>query len=409
MANRMLELRQKRANLVAQAREVNEVAEKEARDLTAEEEQRFSALMDEADTLRKRIEREERMVAFGDEEDEPEEERRGPVTQPNGNQSAEERQMNAFRRFLPNFLAQDFRNIAPRELRALQAELDTTGGFLRPPMQFINDLLKDVDNEVMLRQWATKFSVVSAESMGVPTLETDASDAAWTSELATGAEDTAMAFGRRELHPHPLAKRIKISKKLLRSVPSVDSIVRQRLAYKFGITEEQAFMTGSGAQQPLGVFTAHANGIPTTRDVSTDNTATAITSDNLKNAKYTLKGQYWRNARWLFHRDAVKMIAKLKDGEGQYIWTDSIVTGDPDRLLGFPVYMSEYVPNTFTSALYVGLLGDFSYYWIADALTLEFQVLNELYAETNQVGLIGRLECDGAPVMAEAFVRVKLG
>jgi Phage capsid family len=57
---------------------------------------------------------------------------------------------------------------------------------------------------------------------------------------------------------------------------------------------------------------------------------------------------------------------------------------------------------------YVGLLGDFSHYWIADALSMQIQRLNELYAETNQVGFIGRLETDGAPVLEEAFVRVKL-
>lgn len=34
--------------------------------------------------------------------------------------------------------------------------------------------------------------------------------------------------------------------------------------------------------------------------------------------------------------------------------------------------------------------------------------LNELYADTNQVGFIGRLETDGAPVLEEEFVRVKL-
>jgi hypothetical protein len=35
--------------------------------------------------------------------------------------------------------------------------------------------------------------------------------------------------------------------------------------------------------------------------------------------------------------------------------------------------------------------------------------LQELYAETNQIGLIGRLESDAMPVLEEAFVRVKLG
>ena len=45
---------------------------------------------------------------------------------------------------------------------------------------------------------------------------------------------------------------------------------------------------------------------------------------------------------------------------------------------------------------------------VADALSMQIQRLNELYVETNQVGFIGRPETDGAPVLEEAFVRVKL-
>lgn len=218
-----------------------------------------------------------------------------------------------------------------------------------------------------------------------------------------------MAFGKRNLEPHPLAKRILISNKLLRaSAIQPESLVRSRLAYKFGITEEKAFLTGSGAQQPLGVFTASGDGISTSRDVSTGNSTTAFTFDGLKEAKYSLKGNYWPRARWIFHRDSVKMAAKLKDGEGRYIWEDSVRTGEPDRLLGFPVSMSEYAPNTFTTGLYVGIVGDFSQYWIADALMMAVQRLIELYAATNQVGFIGRLETDGMPVLEEAFARVTL-
>ena len=83
--------------------------------------------------------------------------------------------------------------------------------------------------------------------------------------------------------------------------------------------------------------------------------------------------------------------------------------GEPDRLLNLPVMMSEYAPSTLTASQYVGALGDFSNYWIADALDMQIQRLVELYAETNQTGFIGRMESDGMPVLAEAFVRVKLG
>ena len=95
--------------------------------------------------------------------------------------------------------------------------------------------------------------------------------------------------------------------------------------------------------------------------------------------KYDLKSQYWANSNWIFHRSAVEAISKLKDGDGQYIWQASVVGGDPDMLLGFPMLLSEYAPSTFTTGLYVGILGDFNFYHIAESLGMSVQRLEELY------------------------------
>ena len=218
-----------------------------------------------------------------------------------------------------------------------------------------------------------------------------------------------MSFGKRELHPHPAAKRILVSTFLLNNaVLSVDQIVRDQLAYKFGITQEKAFLTGSGAGQPLGVFNASPNGIDTDRDIATGNTATAIGADGLINAKYALKAQYQKTARWIFHRDAISGIRKLKNGDGEYLWQPGVVGDKPDTILELPFFISEYAQNTFTTGKYAGIIGDFSFYWIADSMEFSIQVLKELYAESNQIGYIGRMECDGQPVLSEAFVRVKL-
>jgi HK97 family phage major capsid protein len=54
------------------------------------------------------------------------------------------------------------------------------------------------------------------------------------------------------------------------------------------------------------------------------------------------------------------------------------------------------------------MLGDFSFYWIVDALDAAIQVLDQLYAESNQTGYIIRSESDAMPVLEEAFVRSKL-
>lgn len=429
----IIELRQKRAKLIADARALNDKILDERRDFTAEEQNNWDRMMADADGLKVKIDREERLASVESELGEsvfsgnrPAPEQRSGAEaiefrsramqgvsqmEPEWRNSPEWRPVLAlgsaqYRQAYGGWLRHGSMNA---ELRALQVDLDVSGGYLAAPVQFVDGLLKTVDDMVLMRQWATVYAVPNAQSLGVPTLETDPADADWTSELLTGNEDSSMAFGQRSLHPHPLAKRIKLSNKLIRMVPNSESLVRDRLGYKFGITGEKAYMTGNGVQQPLGVFVASSQGISTGRDVATDNTSTAVTFDGLTNAKYALKPQFWPRAKWLAHRDFYKMVAKLKDGDGQYLWRESVRVGEPDRLLGVPAYMSEYAPNTFTTGQYVGMIADFSNYWIADSMMMAVQRLVELYAEANQVGLIGRLESDGMPVLEEAFVRVKLG
>jgi len=416
------ELLERRANLISQAREILDLAEGENRGLSAEEEQRYDALMNDVTQLDTDVERRERLAAFEAIREQPQSGSADDYTfRCRGMQGRAMRDLlhsseewRASRgAHVPNgrfsaWMVDGVRAFAPEEQRALQADSDIYGGFLYAPMQFVDELIQAVDNLVYIRQWANIMAVPNAESLGAPSLDNDPADPTWTSELLIGSEDSTMSFGRRELQPHPLAKYIKVSRKLLRKVPSAEMLVQDRLAYKFATVLENAYLNGTGAHQPLGVFTASDYGISTSRDVSTGNTTTAIQFDGLIEAKYTLKTQYWPRARWLFHRDGVKQIAKLKDGDGQYLWRESVRVGEPDRILNIPVFMSEYAPNTFTSALYVGILGDFSRYWIADSLEFEVQTLMELYAATNQVGYIGRLESDGMPVLEEAFVRVKL-
>lgn len=403
------ELRAKRAALIAEARGLLDRATGGV--MSAEDQAQYDRLFDEANKIADTIRRMEQQEQAERDLGTPATRAIKPGGQTDGSQGGEgdQRRSIEYRDAFASFLRGGWGGLRGGEMRALQSDVNTQGGYLVTPVQFVEGLLQAVDNAVYIRQWATQFQVPTAQSLGVPTLETDPADPTWTAESATGTEDDSMAFGRRDLHPRPLAKRIKLSNKLLRQVPNVEGVVNARMAYKFSVTMEANYLTGNGAGQPLGLFTASADGIPTTRDVATDNAATAPTADGLINAKYALKAQYWPGARWLFHRDVVKTIAKLKDGNGQYIWRDSVQAGEPDMLLGVPVFMSEYAPNTMTANQYVGILGDFSYYWIADALDMQVQRLVELYAESNQVGLIGRMESDGMPVLAEAFVRVKLG
>lgn len=292
---------------------------------------------------------------------------------------------------------------------ALQQSVPTQAGNLVAPEKFVMDLIKELDNNMFMRQKAKVLPPLQgAQSLGYPKRTARMGAAVWGTEISAPTPDTTLAFGKKEFKPNPSTAEILLSKTLIRNAPGVDGIVLSEMAMIFGELQEIAYMGGTGVAQPLGVFTPSADGISTARDVSTGNTTTAVTFDGLIETKYSVKDQYQKACEWIFHRDAIKQIAKIKDLEGQYVWLPSVIVDRPDTLLGKIINSSEYAPNVFTAGLYVGLYGDLKNYWICDSLTMEIQALFELYARTNQVDYIARLETDGMPVLDEAFARIKL-
>jgi HK97 family phage major capsid protein len=283
------------------------------------------------------------------------------------------------------------------------------GGYLAP-MGFVNNLIKFLDDQVFIRGLATVFPNVSPSGMGAPAWETDPGDADWTAEvLATDmAEDDAARTGRREIVPKDLSKLILVSKKLLmgNNTMSAEQLVIQRLGYKFAITEEKGYLTGTGGKDPLGVFTASADGISTGRDVNTVS-ATAFDADNVIDTFYNLKAAYQAKATWVVSRPWVQRARKLKtSSSGEYIWAPA--TGDqPSTIMGRPYVMSEYVPSTYTAGKYIAIVGDFSFYWIADCYDITIDRLDELFRLKRQIGFIAEKSTDGMPVLEEAFSRMK--
>ena len=259
------ELLQKRANLVSQARALVDKADTEKRGMSAEEETQYNQLMDEVTTIGTDVTRRQQLEAVETALTQPinPPQRTNPDSRGNNGLQGIQWRSRGMHDLaeVPGFLEEPlWRGLFPftqdsyrsayqswlrfgpeigaAERRALQADSDILGGYLAMPMQFVDRLVQAIDNLVFIRQWATIFAVPQAESLGVPSLDTDPADPTWTSELAIGTEDSSMALGRREFRPHPLAKYIKVSRKLLRMVPSVENLVIQRLGYKFAVVQE---------------------------------------------------------------------------------------------------------------------------------------------------------------------------
>ena len=82
---------------------------------------------------------------------------------------------------------------------------------------------------------------------------------------------------------------------------------------------------------------------------------------------------------------AVSKARKLKDLDEQYLWQPSNQAGEPDRLLGFPVYEDPYLA-TPASATRSVIFGDVSA-WVIKQLPLRVAVSTEYLFNTDQVAI----------------------
>lgn len=412
------ELREKRATLVNEARAVLKRAEDEARDTTQEEDNQYDKIMEEVDKLKDRIDRLEKLEETEGEMEEPADRSGRPATgeerarTTNANAAEVRSAFNAWARTgraAPSLrgnqsLAAEFRDL---QLGAIGT--DTAGGYLVTPTQISDMVIKQCDDFTYIRKLAHIERVTEAKSLGVRQMTSRIDDFDWTTEITSVTQDTGQAFGIRDLTPNILTKLAKVSVRLLLASQDCSEIVTRELGYKFGLTQEKAFLTGSGSGEPLGAFTASASGIPTAQDVSSTGTATFI-ADDLFTVKYSIKQPYLMGPKcgWILHRTIVSMIRKFKDNYGQYLWAPGIAPGAPDRIIDVPYYMSEWAPNTMTTGDYVAVVGNWDYYWIAEVTGFILQRLVERYADTNEVGFLARGFIDGSPVLGEAFARLKL-
>jgi len=287
---------------------------------------------------------------------------------------------------------------------------DEKGGYT-VPAQLMEAWLRALDTATFVRRISQREFITRAGHLSAGVLQDEDSDAAWlAAENETLSEDTSTTFEGRQFIPHLMGKFFKISRNLRRTGGRafIDRIL-SRMALHHARPQEKAFLIGSGVGQPLGIFTASAQGISTARDVSEGNTIMELTHDGLVNALFSLEAQYQPGAVWVMHRDVAKQVHKQKGGNGRPIYVFGKGTDQTDTLLGKPVYLTEYGPNTFTTGKYLAVVGDFhAGYVVVDGLQLDIQILEERFSETHEVGVIGRSECDGGPYNEKAFARVKL-
>ncbi|WP_200760463.1 phage major capsid protein [Effusibacillus dendaii] len=401
----IIEMRQQRAALVQQARDILNKAESENRDLTAEETQEYDRIMADVDRRAAEIEREERLQGI---ENELTRSSRTVVVDPNAvpNQQRADQKLHETDEYRSAFWQavrqgqnaldhEQVRMLLDPEVRALVTQTNTAGGYL-VPNEFERTLVEKLLPFNVMRGLATVITTSSGTTQ-IP-VESDFGTAQWIGEGAAYT-DTDSTFAQVTLSAYKLTTMIKVSEELLNdSAFNIDNYVASAFARRMGTTEEAAFVNGDGTGKPTGVVSGATQG-----KVGATGQTTSVTVDDIIDLYHSLKRPYRPTATWMLADATAKAIRKLKDSTGQFIWQPGLQAGQPDRLLSRPVAISDNVPAMAASAKSI-LFGDFSYYWIADRQGTVMQRLSELYAANGQVGFRMFKRTDGKLILPEAVV-----
>lgn len=151
--------------------------------------------------------------------------------------------------------------------------------------------------------------------------------------------------------------------------------LRENIIEEFARSEAEKFITGTGNDEPHGLLnTGFSYDTDAERAFGTwgavkSGDAAAVTPDALITTVFNLGASYRCNASWLMNSATAGTIRKLKDADGRYLWTDSLIQGKPPSLLGHPVEIAEEMPDISAGETPVAF-GDFKRgYVIADLNT----------------------------------------
>ena len=302
------------------------------------------------------------------------------------------RARNMYKEDMLKALRSNFRNVS----NLLQEGVDADGGYLVPEeyddrlisglKEYDDRLISGLKEENIMRALATTVTTSGERKINI---------AATTPAAAWIEEGGALTFGDATfnqvlLDAHKLHVAIKVTEELLYdSAFNLENYILEEFSKALSNAEEDAFLNGNGTGRPTGIFDKTKGGTYL-KEVAN------LKEDNILDLVYKLARPYRKNASFIMNDKTIAKIRQFKDNNGAYIWQPSYTDGEPDRILGYPVYTSAFAPENAIA------FGDFSYYNIGDRGTRSFQELRELFAGNGMIAFLAKERVDGKLILKEA-------
>jgi HK97 family phage major capsid protein len=352
-------LTEKRAATWEQAKNLLDVASLENRDLSAEESAQFDRMNADIDSMDARskqildVEARERAIS----------ESRSALGLPQDFTPAEVAQTETD--------AQIIRAIAMGERRSAsfeQRDLISTSTGAPVPTNFYNRLVEQLVQQgpMLDANVVTVLTTDTGNNLQVPR-QSGFSTAVKVTEGASIGESDASFGTFITLGAFKYAATMQLSRELIEDsgINILDFIARQA-SIGLGTAVNAALTVGTGTVVPRGIVVASTLGVTGGTGV-----AGVPTADNLVDLVYSVGSPYRRRGgTWQMQASTLASVRKLKDTTGQYLWQPSLMTGQPDMLLGFPVYENPDMVATGTAAKSI-IFGDFSSYYTRQVRGIE--------------------------------------
>ena len=245
------------------------------------------------------------------------------------------------------------------ERKALSVGTDPDGGYVVHP-DMSGRIVQKVLETSPMRAYAA-IQVIGTDALeGV--FDLNEASSGWVGETDSRAETNTPQIGKWRIPVHEIYAKPKATQKLLDDASiNMEAWLAGKVADKFARTEAAAFVNGSGVNQPRG-FLTYPDGttLPGTIERVKTGASGAFAAapnggDVLVNALYSLKAAYRANATWFMNRATFKLVRKLKDSDGAYLWQPGITLGQPASILGYAAASFEDMPDPASGSLSIAV------------------------------------------------------
>ncbi|TXS36931.1 phage major capsid protein [Streptomyces sp. OR43] len=276
------------------------------------------------------------------------------------------------------------------DLRAQGTNVDTTGGFLVPD-EFRNIMTETMKAFGGLLGLADVITTSTGADLPWPTNDDTGNEGEILGENQPAGEQDLILGGRKLKATTFSSKQVKVALQLLQdSAFNLDSWVPKKLGERIGRRAARSWITGTGVDQPEGLTTNGAVG-----KQGASGQTTAVIYDDLVDLEHSVDSAYRGNARYLMNDATLKVIRKLKDSQGRPLWVPIPAPGFPSTINGFEFTLDNSMPTPAANAKTIAF-GDFKAgYVIRQVQDVQTMRLVERYAEYLQVGFLGFARMDG--------------